>query len=122
MTLFSCCRGCEDGVVAPQSGSKRDLLVSVVNDETKTVEPSKQSTKNSPADVGLDDTVDEFDVPDLDDLENSNDGANSSSTNGMYAFAEEDRGVTVMIFNFLMVFLGLGRLANKSKQKAITSK
>ena len=81
------------------------------------------AAKSSPADVGLDDTVDEMlDVPDLDDLENSNDGANASSTNGIYAFAEEERGVTIMIFNFLMVFLGLGRLSNKSKQKAITSK
>ena len=82
-----------------------------------------RAAKSSPPEENLDDTVDEMlDVPDLDNLENKNGAANaSSSTEGIYAFAEEERGVAVMIFNFLMVFLGLSQVSKNSKRKAITN-
>ena len=60
-------------------------------------------------------------VPDLDASTTSSSRPNSPDADGIFAFADEERGVTVAIFNFLMILFGLSQMQVSSGRKAITA-
>jgi hypothetical protein len=64
-------------------------------------------------------------VPDL-DISQDDEGVDvptnhHQTPSSLFELAEDERGVTVTLFNFLMVLIGLSRINNPSCQKAITA-